>query len=165
MSGDKPSAAFGFSIAGGVLIFLAGLILAALATVVATVSHNPGILALGWFGSVCGLLIVALAAVFYSRPSFTKVGGALVIVLSIISIPFTFGGFVIGFVLALVGGILALVWKPFVPPTFQPSQPLPPTYTLERHTVERQVVKVRCRHCGQLTDEVAGKCASCGAPL
>ncbi|HUZ79930.1 MAG TPA: hypothetical protein VMV28_04875 [Thermoplasmata archaeon] len=37
--------------------------------------------------------------------------------------------------------------------------------THETHTVERQVVKVRCRYCGNLTDEVAGKCASCGAKL
>jgi hypothetical protein len=32
-------------------------------------------------------------------------------------------------------------------------------------TIERQVVKVRCRHCGQLGDEVVGRCPSCGAPL
>ncbi len=33
------------------------------------------------------------------------------------------------------------------------------------HTIERQVVKVRCRHCGKLGNEVDGKCPSCGAPL
>lgn len=32
-------------------------------------------------------------------------------------------------------------------------------------TIERQVVKVRCRHCGGLSDEVLGKCQRCGAPL
>ena len=37
--------------------------------------------------------------------------------------------------------------------------------TRETHTVERQVVKVRCRYCGNLTDEIEGKCASCGAKL
>ncbi len=31
--------------------------------------------------------------------------------------------------------------------------------------VERQVVKVRCRFCGSLGDEVAGRCPSCGASL
>ena len=31
------------------------------------------------------------------------------------------------------------------------------------HTIERQVVKVRCRYCGGLYDEVAPKCPSCGA--
>jgi rubrerythrin len=33
------------------------------------------------------------------------------------------------------------------------------------HTIERQVVKIRCRHCGNLVNEVEGKCPSCGAPL
>jgi hypothetical protein len=33
------------------------------------------------------------------------------------------------------------------------------------HTVERQVVKVRCRFCGSLGNEVDGRCPSCGAPL
>ncbi len=31
--------------------------------------------------------------------------------------------------------------------------------------VERQVVKVRCRFCGTLGDEVPGRCPSCGAAL
>ena len=31
--------------------------------------------------------------------------------------------------------------------------------------VERQVVKVRCRHCGNLGDEATGRCGRCGAPL
>jgi len=31
--------------------------------------------------------------------------------------------------------------------------------------IERQVVKVRCRYCGHLGDEVVGRCASCGAAL
>lgn len=38
----------------------------------------------------------------------------------------------------------------------------PPTVI---HTIERQVVKIRCRHCGSLVNEVEGKCPSCGAPL
>lgn len=33
------------------------------------------------------------------------------------------------------------------------------------HTIERQVVKVRCRFCGTLGNEVDGRCPSCGAPL
>lgn len=31
--------------------------------------------------------------------------------------------------------------------------------------IERQVVKVRCRFCGTLGNEVDGRCPSCGAPL
>jgi hypothetical protein len=33
------------------------------------------------------------------------------------------------------------------------------------HVIERQVVKVRCRFCGTLGNEVDGRCPACGAPL
>ncbi len=33
------------------------------------------------------------------------------------------------------------------------------------HTVEREIVKVRCRYCGNLAHETSGRCAACGAPL
>jgi hypothetical protein len=33
------------------------------------------------------------------------------------------------------------------------------------YTIERQVVKVRCRYCGALGNEVDGRCPTCGAPL
>lgn len=33
------------------------------------------------------------------------------------------------------------------------------------HTIVREVVKVRCRYCGQLGNEVDGRCPSCGAAL
>jgi hypothetical protein len=33
------------------------------------------------------------------------------------------------------------------------------------HTIEREVVKVRCRFCSALANEVDGRCPSCGAPL
>jgi hypothetical protein len=40
-----------------------------------------------------------------------------------------------------------------------------PAVPAATHTVERQVVKVRCRHCGTLANEVDGRCPACGAPL
>jgi len=33
------------------------------------------------------------------------------------------------------------------------------------HTIERQVVKIRCRYCGTLGNEVDGRCPTCGAAL
>ena len=50
----------------------------------------------------------------------------------------------------------------------QAKRSLPPNPTVSYtsvHTVERQVVKVRCRFCGTLGNEVDGRCPSCGAPL
>ncbi len=43
--------------------------------------------------------------------------------------------------------------------------PVPGSTPVATHTIERQVVKVRCRYCGRLGNEVDGRCATCGAPL
>lgn len=47
--------------------------------------------------------------------------------------------------------------KASVPP---PHARAPGTPTIERH-----IVKIRCRHCGTLSDEMLPRCASCGAAL
>jgi hypothetical protein len=41
----------------------------------------------------------------------------------------------------------------------------PPGAAPGPHVIERQVVKVRCRYCGALGNEIDGRCPSCGAPL
>jgi hypothetical protein len=48
--------------------------------------------------------------------------------------------------------------KAAIPPPHSPSQ-------VATHTIERHVVKIRCRHCGTLSDERHDRCASCGAAL
>lgn len=50
------------------------------------------------------------------------------------------------------------------PITVNVVQSTPPQIT-QKEVVERQVIKVRCRHCGALVDETKGKCPNCGAPL
>jgi RNA polymerase subunit RPABC4/transcription elongation factor Spt4 len=35
---------------------------------------------------------------------------------------------------------------------------------IRTHLIERQIVKVKCRYCGALYDEVKTKCPNCGAP-
>jgi len=50
----------------------------------------------------------------------------------------------------------------------QAKRALPPSGAAawgSTHTIERQVVKVRCRFCGALGNEVDGRWPSCGAPL
>ncbi|HEV2316577.1 MAG TPA: hypothetical protein VGV89_03265 [Thermoplasmata archaeon] len=57
------------------------------------------------------------------------------------------------------------------PPTGPAAVPLPHGVVVNvapsapSQTIERQVVKVRCRYCGKLGDEVLGHCPSCGAAL
>ena len=43
--------------------------------------------------------------------------------------------------------------------------PYAPQNATVTHTIERQVVKVRCRYCGSLGNEVDGRCSTCGAAL
>jgi hypothetical protein len=45
------------------------------------------------------------------------------------------------------------------------ATPGPEPRVVERITIERQVVKVRCRFCGTLANESDVRCSSCGAPL
>ncbi len=45
------------------------------------------------------------------------------------------------------------------------KQTLPPSGMAEPTIVVREVVRVRCRYCGNLANELAGRCASCGAGL
>ncbi|MGA7923470.1 MAG: hypothetical protein WCA77_05795 [Thermoplasmata archaeon] len=49
-------------------------------------------------------------------------------------------------------------------PTVVVNVPTSPPFDSAR-TIERQVIKVRCRHCGGLYNEVDGRCPNCGAPL
>lgn len=46
------------------------------------------------------------------------------------------------------------------------SLPAPrPSGTVVTHTIERHVVKIRCRHCGSLSEESRDRCPNCGAAL
>jgi hypothetical protein len=47
----------------------------------------------------------------------------------------------------------------------QARRSLPPPGDSPAMVVERQVVKVRCRYCGNLANEVEGRCPYCGAAL
>ena len=47
----------------------------------------------------------------------------------------------------------------------QAKRALPPAGSVPAVVIERQVVKVRCRYCGSLGDEVNGRCPYCGAAL
>ncbi len=49
--------------------------------------------------------------------------------------------------------------------TAKHSMPTPGAAPVVMHTIERQVVKIRCRYCGSLGNEVDGRCPTCGAAL
>ena len=67
-----------------------------------------------WISAIVGIIsaaVVGLGSMMVRNPSKRVAGGVLMIVFSIVSI-FSGGGFLIGMVLGIVGGVLGLVSKP-----------------------------------------------------
>jgi hypothetical protein len=122
----RPLAAAILTIVGGTFIAIGGIVLATIGTILAiTIGLHS---ALFYVGLVAGLLTIAMGGLMLLVPSANTVLGIATIVLAVISIPFAFGGFVIGFLLALFGGVLATLWKPLVVRRREavPSGPAPP---------------------------------------
>ena len=74
-----------------------------------------GIIALvGVLGLISGVIVTTSAVMVRRNPSQRSLWGALVVVFSVLSF-FGAGGFVIGAILGIVGGVMILTWKPSGP--------------------------------------------------
>jgi hypothetical protein len=121
---DAPLIAFGLALAGGIIIILAGLeVLIIGAALTFFVGGVGGIF--GLFGAVCGFLIMVFAFMLRSAPDQHVGLGIAIIVFSLLSWFGSFGGFAIGFLLALVGGILAIIWRPSAAQVNVATRPAP----------------------------------------
>ena len=56
-------------------------------------------------------------------------------------------------------------WASSIAEARREAPAFPPGTVPVVQTIEREVVKIRCRFCGQLGNEVNGRCPACGAPL
>jgi hypothetical protein len=110
---EAPTAAFGLALAGGIIIVLAGLVVMLVGALVTLFVAGVGGI-FGLIGVIWGILIIAFASLLRSRPEQHVGYGVAIVIFAILSWVGAFGGFVIGFILALIGGILAIVWKPGV---------------------------------------------------
>jgi hypothetical protein len=63
-------------------------------------------------GLICGALVLLGAIMLHVKPQNKKTWGLIVTVFSIPSI-ITGGGFIIGFILGIIGGTKAFRWKPY----------------------------------------------------
>lgn len=71
---------------------------------------------------VIGILLVVLGLSMWFQPLVRIFAGVAAILLALVSIPVSnFGGFLIGFLLSLIGGALAVAWAPGVPVTDEPD--------------------------------------------
>jgi hypothetical protein len=65
----------------------------------------------GTFGLASGIIVLMSGVLLRTNPSQHTVWGVMVLVFSVLSF-FGFGGFIIGAILGIIGGIMALTWKP-----------------------------------------------------
>jgi hypothetical protein len=70
----------------------------------------------GLFGLVSGIIVLVSGVMLRTSPSQRTLWGTLILVFSVLSF-FGTGGFIIGAILGIIGGIMALTWRA---PTGQP---------------------------------------------
>jgi hypothetical protein len=120
---EKPTAPFALSLIGGILMVLSGAVLGAfgpfLSSIIGPIRigrsfiYISGILyALTGLKVILGIIVIIAAVLLYSNPVQKTLWGVIILVLSIISIVLAGPVSFIGSVLGIVGGALALTWKP-----------------------------------------------------
>jgi len=125
-----PKTASVLALVGGMIIILGGAIFIGVAAYVipnlnlsnVTVPQGmnpaslPGLISgvltvMGTFGLVCGAIVLVSATMLLAKVGQRRIWGILILVFSVLSF-IGLGGFVLGAVLGITGGILALRWKP-----------------------------------------------------
>ncbi|KUM70917.1 DUF6114 domain-containing protein [Streptomyces curacoi] len=72
---------------------------------------------------IIGVLLVVLGISLWFQKHVRTFAGVAAILLALVSIPVSnIGGFLIGFLLALIGGAMAVSWAPGTPPESEPAQ-------------------------------------------
>ncbi len=114
------SRAFTLSLIAGILILINTTLLGVATTwfpgIIPTLPGSSGndttmLYQLTAMGLIFGVLVVLGAVLLNRNPEHAKAWGILIIVFSLASV-ITGGGFVIGFILGMIGGASALRWKP-----------------------------------------------------
>lgn len=106
----RPIAPAALTILGGFFILIGGALIALLGTLVAWFLGVGA--AFFYLGLAVGLLVMVVGVLMYLVPRGGKVWGAIAIVLALVSIPTALAGLVVGFVLVLIGGLLAWAYRP-----------------------------------------------------
>jgi len=129
-SSAYPKTAAILALAGGVLMVLGGAIFIGVASFViphmnlsnltvpqgmsraSLTSLISGILSvMGGFGLVCGAIVLISSTMLLAKVGTLRTWGILILVFSVLSLV-GLGGFVLGAILGIVGGVLTLRWKP-----------------------------------------------------
>ena len=129
---ERPSTPFILSLIGGIFILLGGGMMSIIGwhgfCGLTSCSNYGGMMGpgfgmigglglgfglLGIVGVVFGLIVIISALMLNSKPEQHSTWGMLILVFSVLSVfGSAMGGFGIGLILGLIGGILAITWKP-----------------------------------------------------
>jgi hypothetical protein len=167
--GDKPTAAMVLSLIGGLFVIFGGAALAFAGSIIGsfnvtgTASASNTVLALGIIGVIMGIIMVVGGFMMYSKPTSAKMWGVIVLILAIISWVTAIGGFFIGFLLGLIGGILALTFKPTMAPGAMPPPMM--SSSMPMGSAPMGSMGMTCKNCGASIPAGATRCPSCGANL
>ncbi len=107
---SRPVAAAALTILGGLFVMVGGAAIALVGGILAAFLGSFSGLFL--IGLLVGLLTVTVGLLMLVVPSGHSVWGILAILFALVSVPFALAGLIVGFVLALIGGILAILWRP-----------------------------------------------------
>jgi hypothetical protein len=128
---ERPTAAFLLSLVGGIFILLGGGVMSMfgpfgfggmMGGYGGMMGYRysgygmMGALGFGMFGIlglIFGVIVIISAFMLNSKPHERSTWGTLIVIFSVLSIfGSAMGGFGIGLILGLIGGILAITWKP-----------------------------------------------------
>jgi hypothetical protein len=133
MTEEKPTAAFILSLVAGVFILLGGGVMSMMGSYIGRygmmgryggwgwggmMGTGLGMMgfafgAMGVLGLIFGAIVIISAFMLNSKPEQHQTWGSLIVLFSALSIfASAMGGFGIGLVLGLIGGVLAITWKP-----------------------------------------------------
>jgi hypothetical protein len=170
-----PSTAYILSLIGGIFIVIDAIITIAVTAALGSVLAGLGfpgfgaiLVTLGVIALIFGLIVLYGAIQLKSNPARAKHWGVLILVFSIVAF-LGGGGFYIGSILGLIGGIMALTWSPPTPaPGYgqpmaagTPAWGAPPPPAAPPPPMGQKF----CAHCGSPNAAGAQFCAKCGAPM
>lgn len=110
---DRPTLAFALSLVAGLLMFVEGIYLSIAASVVSSagfVGAGDILGGLGFVGAFFGFIVILLAIFLFRNPEAHVGYGVAILVLSLLSF-FGGGGFLVGVLLGVIGGILAIIYQ------------------------------------------------------
>jgi len=131
--GEKPVAPFVLGLIAGIFILLGAIVMSMFAFGTASMMGSMGgtmsgmmsnmyagmsmgmmmgfAPALTVIGIACGVMVILGSVMVYTHPSESQLWGAIILAFSVVSIIGGMGGFLVGLVLGVVGGVLALTWR------------------------------------------------------